>query len=303
MQISRLFEIIYLLLDKKSLTAKELAGHFEVSVRTIYRDIEILSSAGIPLYTSQGKGGGIALLDEYVLDKSVLTESEQNEILFALQSLTAVRNPETAGVLERLSRIFKKNNTHWIEVDLSPWGSSREQKDEFITLKNAILNHHIIHFEYMGPEGGKSKRRVEPLKLLYKVNAWYLKGFCLTRKDLRTFKISRMSHMESTEEPFVERTSITDPEPEQATQDWINVKLRFSIYAAYRIYDEFDENTITKNEDGSFTVSTLLPDNRWLTGYLLSFGKEVEVLEPQKVRDKVEYEAKGILKKSEKRVL
>ena len=111
MQINRLFEIIYILLNKKSITATELAKHFEVSVRTIYRDIDTLSFAGIPIYAVQGKGGGISLLDDYILDKSLLSEKEQNEILYALQSLSAAKVPESKEVLERLSRLFNKNKT------------------------------------------------------------------------------------------------------------------------------------------------------------------------------------------------
>jgi len=114
MQINRLFEIIYILLNKKSITAKELAEHFEVSVRTIYRDIDILSIAGIPIYTSQGKGGGISLLDDYVLDKSLLSEQEQKEILYALQSLTVANVPDTDKVLSKISNLFNKNKRNWI---------------------------------------------------------------------------------------------------------------------------------------------------------------------------------------------
>ena len=135
MQINRLFEIVYILLSKKITTAKELAERFEVSERTIYRDIDTLSSAGIPIYASQGKGGGISLMEHYVLNKSVLSENEQNEILFALQSLTVTQNPETDRVLSKLSSFFHKSNINWIEVDLSPWGSDKNKTCEFTILK------------------------------------------------------------------------------------------------------------------------------------------------------------------------
>ncbi|SHO52376.1 helix-turn-helix transcriptional regulator [Anaerocolumna xylanovorans] len=157
MQVNRLFEIIYILLSKKSITAKELAERFEVSVRTIYRDIDTLSSAGIPIYASQGKGGGISLLDDYVLDKSVLSEREQNEILYALQSLSITQAPETDKVLAKLSSLFNKSKTSWIEIDFSPWGSDENRTYQFTIIKDAILSHRIIEFNYFSSSGEKRR--------------------------------------------------------------------------------------------------------------------------------------------------
>ncbi|ATW23533.1 helix-turn-helix transcriptional regulator [Candidatus Formimonas warabiya] len=291
MQINRLFEIVYILLDKKNITARELAKRFEVSVRTIYRDIDTLSSAGIPIYASQGKGGGIALLDDYILNKSVLSENEQNEILFALQGLTVTRNPETDKVLAKLSSLFnKKNKINWIEVDLSPWGSNKNQRGQFAVLKDAILNRQVIEFEYFNTSGEKSSRKVEPVRLSFKVNAWYLHGFCLSKKAYRTFKVSRMSGIRVTQEFFVERLPEELPEAaqEQKSQKWIEVRLKISPHGAYRVFDEFDEKEVTKNQDDSFTVATSLPESKWLTSYILSFGADVEVLAPQYIREMIQ---------------
>ena len=123
MQINRLFSIVYILLDKKTITAKELSERFEVSIRTIYRDVETLSISGIPIYTSKGKGGGISLIEDFVLNKSVLSEKEQNEILMSLQSLNATKFMNVEPVLKRLSTIFNRESTNWIDVDFSKWGS------------------------------------------------------------------------------------------------------------------------------------------------------------------------------------
>ncbi len=245
MQINRLFEIIYILLNKKSITAKELADRFEVSVRTIYRDIDTLSSAGIPIYASQGKGGGISLLDDYVLDKSVLSEREQNEILYALQSLSITQAPETSRILAKLSSLFNKNRTNWIEVDFSPWGSDEKRTCQFTLIKDAILSLRIIEFNYVSSSGEKSIRRVEPVKLIFKVNAWYLQAFCLTRKTYRTFKITRMSDVLMTPEFFSERDFEGFKENNQVQKTQIDVCLNISAEGAYRIYDEFDEKDIT----------------------------------------------------------
>lgn len=302
MQINRLFEMIYILLSKKTITAKEFAERFEVSVRTIYRDIDTLSSAGIPIYASQGKGGGISLLENYVLDKSVLSEREQNEILYALQSLSITQAPETDEVLAKLSSLFNKNRTNWIEADFSPWGSDEKRTCQFTIIKDAILSRRIIEFNYFSSSGEKSIRRVEPVKLIFKVNAWYLQAFCLTRNTYRTFKISRMSDVRMTQEVFIEKTFEALPENSQAqgTQNWINVCLNISAEGAYRVYDEFNEKDITKNQDGSFTIMASLPENKWLIRYILSFGADIEVLAPQNIRDMLRSELTKIAIKYQK---
>lgn len=299
MQINRLFEIIYLLLNKKLTTANELAEHFEVSVRTIYRDIDTLSSAGIPIYALQGKGGGIFLLDNYVLDKSVLSEREQNEILYALQGLSVTQVPEAEKVLAKLSSLFNKNRTNWIEVDFSPWGSDDKGAYQFSLIKDSILSHKIIEFNYFGSSGEKTVRRVEPIKLIFKTNAWYLQAFCLTRNALRTFKIVRMSDVQITQELFTQRIpeSLPGGDQMQETQKWIELCLNISADGAYRVYDEFEEKEITKNADGSFTVITSLPENEWLIRYILSFGAVVEVRSPQHVRDMLQNELNKITMK------
>jgi predicted DNA-binding transcriptional regulator YafY len=127
MKLNRLFEIIYILLQKRSVSAKELSDHLGVSVRTIYRDIDVLSLAGIPVYTEQGKGGGISILPDFVLNKSLLSEQDQSEILTALQGLSNVKTAETDRVLEKLSAIFNKTAVHWLEVDFSDWSFSTGQ--------------------------------------------------------------------------------------------------------------------------------------------------------------------------------
>ncbi len=297
MQINRLFEIIYILLHKKNTTAKELAERFEVSVRTIYRDMDTLSAAGIPIYATQGKGGGISLLDDYVLNKSVLSESEQNEILFALQSLNAAQSPETDRVLSKLSSFFHKDTAHWIEVDFSPWGSSQNGTEQFTTLKNAIINHCIIEFDYLSSSGAKGVRRVEPVKLVFKVRAWYLRGFCLSKNAYRTFKISRLSNLRMTEEIFAARAQADPAEDgkEISSQKWIPLRLKISPRSAYRVYDEFDAEAITQNPDGSLGVEAVLPESEWLLNYLLSFGADLEVMSPEPIRSSIQNRLEEIL--------
>ncbi|MBP2633210.1 MAG: transcriptional regulator [Firmicutes bacterium] len=300
MQISRLFQIIYIILEKGTVTAPELAKRFEVSVRTIYRDIEALSQAGIPIYASQGKGGGISLTEKFILNKSLLSEKEQEEILIALQSLSAVRYPEFDDVLSKLSSLFLKSKINWIEVEFSTWGSDRNQKEVFSLLKNAILKQQVIAFSYFNVAGEKSDRRVEPTKLLFKDKSWYLKGYCLQRASYRTFKITRISDVRSTGDPCIHVTSqeqISAVSSNDSAPATIPLKLKISAEGAYRVYDDFYEKDIIKSKDGSYIVNASMPSGEWIFNYLFSFGPLLEVIEPQSIRLEMKNRIKNMANK------
>jgi len=278
MQINRLFEIIYILLDKKSVTAGELAQRFEVSTRTIYRDVDILSGSGVPIFMTKGKGGGIRLLDNFVMDRFVLSEQEQQEILSALQGLGAMNYPETEKVLLKLSSIFNKNSKNWIEVDFSGWSGDEEKWN---TIKFAILNRKVITFVYYNRYGEKTIRQVMPLQLKFKEKNWYLKAFCMNKQSERTFKLSRIKALQITGEKFEEI-------PEDA-EDWpgstgfnniVTLRLKIDSSQAYRVYDEFEESQVEKEEDGNFIVTVSFMEDEWVYGFILSFGCFAKVLSP-----------------------
>lgn len=282
--MNRLFEIVYLLLDKKLLTAKQLSEHFEVSQRTIYRDVEIICQAGIPLYTTKGKGGGIQLLDHYVLNKTVLSEQEQREIMSALHGLYALQYPDNDQVLTKLNSLFGSREHEWIEVDLSDWSDAR--KETFLMLKDAILHKKAVTFDYYGSYGEKSFRVVEPLKLWFKQKAWYIKGYCRDRQEQRTFKISRIDQLQVLEEQF-EREFVKDSSSKQSesmNRPIVTLHLKIAASQAYRVVDEFEQQYVVQQEDGSFIVTVSYPYDEWVYGYILSFGSHVEVLEPVSVR-------------------
>lgn len=290
MQNSRLFEIVYILLDKKKVTARALAERFEVSVRTIYRDIDALSVAGIPVLTEKGKGGGISLMDGFVLQNSLLSEGERDRIMMGLQSLRAAQYPETEEVLAKLHGIFGQKDMDWIEVDFSDWGSM--EKEKFISLKTAILGKRTIQFLYFGANGKKTRREVEPLRMLYKGKAWYVQGFCRGREDYRIFKLSRMKEVRVMQEGFTRDASMLPaPGKPDGGMRYATVRLHVDKALSYRVYDEFDERNIRKTEAG-FEVELKVPEDEWLYGYILSFGAHARVLEPEHVerniRDRIE---------------
>ncbi len=284
MQINRLFEIVYLLMDKKSMTAKELASHFEMSVRTILRDIDTLAMAGIPIYTTQGKGGGVRLMDGFVLNKSLLTDKEQSDILSALQSLHAVNVPDVEPVLTKLAALFNKNTTSWIDIDFSPWDSSDTERDKFIQLKNAILLQKLVTFDYFSFWGEKSHRTVEPLQIVFKEKAWYLSAFCREKNDYRTFKLGRIKNLELAEQVFEPRPLRKIAES-FATNNLCPVTIKVDEDLSSRVWDEHEPNNVTENDDGSFTVKAIITNDEWGYGYIMSYGANAEVLEPLYIRE------------------
>ena len=298
MVVYRLFEIIYILLRKNKVPARELAEQLGVSRRTICRDIDMLSLAGVPVYAERGKGGGIGLLPDFVLNKSLLNEQEQSEILSALHSLSNIKTSDTTQVLRKLSAIFNKTASNWLEVDFSDYGC---KNDFFKDFKIAILERYITQFDYYSSKGEKTMRRVEPIQLCFKSKAWYLRGFCLSKQAIRYYRLSRIKNLAVTDEHFPMRDcrAISDDFLENsAEQQMITFKLRIESEAAYRVYDDFHENEVEKQPDGSFLVTTMLPDNNWLIGYLLSYRKYIEVIEPKSIRKNIKEEAQEILKKN-----
>ena len=290
MQINRLFEIIYALLGKKSITAKELAQQFGVSTRTIYRDVDTLSLAGIPVYTEKGKGGGISLLPDYVLSKSLLNESEQMEILTALQSLAAVKTTDADRVLQKLSSIFNKNATPWLKVDFSDWGYS---DNIFNDLKRAIFESKIVCFDYYSTYGEKTSRRVEPAQLLFKSRSWYVIGYCLFKEDERVFKLSRIHNLAVTDEHFQKRElPETAPRSTKDDRPFITVKLKIAPEMTHRVYDDF--GTVEPQADGSHIVTATWQEEEWFYGYVLSFGEYAEVLAPDHFKEIIKNKAQKI---------
>lgn len=295
MQESRLFKIVYHLLDKGGTTAPELAEKFEVSVRTIYRDIDALSGAGIPVYAEAGRNGGIHLMNDFVLDKAVLSEEEKQEILTALQSVYSMNHIGGNQTLQKLSAIFHMNSENWLEVDFSRWGNNGTDNEKFELLKSAVIHQKCVKITYANSCGVISERIVQPLKMSYKSMAWYLKAYCTEKKDYRIFKLARIIDLEIFTQSFCKSSF---PELEETPGQACNtIVLRFPNNMAYRVYDEFDKTGVSKKENGDFIVSVEMPEDEWLTGYLLSFGTQVDIIEPACLKDIVAEQAKKIYEK------
>lgn len=254
----RLFQMVYYLMDKGNTTAPELAEKFEVSIRTIYRDIDILSSAGIPVYTTQGKGGGIFLPENFILNRSLISEEEQNQLLAALQGLSGVDEKNNQALLKKLGSVFQKQTTNWLEIDFSDWHPQNEE--QFQILQKAIFQKTRLRFHYFSRGKLGSDRKVEPLKLVYKARDWYLYAYCCEKQAYRLFKLKRIKQLQQTTETF-ERTA-----PEKVldlqkiyTEKKQMVRLAFASDLAYRVYENNEQ--VEEAEDGRLLVEGEYPVN------------------------------------------
>ena len=286
MKDNRLFRILYYILEKGKVTANELADKFEVSVRTIYRDIDSISSAGIPIYALQGKGGGIEIAEDFVLSKSLLSENEKQQIMSALQGLDNTTIQRENELLTKLSALFKIKNTSWIEVDFNNWQNNKMYERTFNDIKSAILSKKIISFAYFSSNEKETNRRVKPVRLLFKSQDWYLYAFCLLRNDFRCFKLSRMKNIEVHDEKFDDSFENVILKKEIPHDNVRRIKVKFDRKVAFRVYDELSSE-VMEDDDGNLYTELEIVDDYNLYYYLLSFGDSVEVLEPEEVRAQI----------------
>lgn len=328
MKNSRLFEILYLLMEHQELTASWLSRKLEVSQRTIYRDIDALSAAGIPVYCQKGKNGGIRLMKQFQIDRSLLDDTEQDSLLTALQSLAAIKVLDSSALISRLSSLFQKKPVDWLEVDFDNWGSRPGEKTCFEQCKEAIFSHRLLSFTYYNSSGEQSCRTAEPIRLCYKGGNWYLYAYCRTKQDFRLFRLNRIKNLESLPETFSPRETVVSPSPvsssgaasdtvsDTATHtvseassgpsfsafsssdpvEMIPLRIQFTPAAAYQVMDFFLPEEIEFFPDGTFIVRTAMPPGRWVLSFLLSFGKEAKLLEPAWLQELIQKESSEIQK-------
>ncbi len=292
MQESRLFKIIYYLIDKGKVTAPELADKFEVSVRTIYRDIDVISSAGVPIYVTTGRNGGIQIAKHYIMDKLLLSDKEKETIITALRSGTIIENTD---IISKLSAMFHTESENWLEVDVSRRGNTSSENSLFQLVKNAILTHRMVRIVYANTKGEIGERTICPLKLVYQFKNWYIKAYCMQKHDFRLFKLTRILQANTDEKSF-NPLEFSPKEEKTPKFDAPLITLAFPKAMAYRIYDEFEKHEISQDKNGSFIVSVRMPIDEWLIGYLLSFGSHVQILEPKYLKKLVYKEAEKICK-------
>lgn len=290
--LNRLFQIVYLLMEKPQMTAKELAAIFEVSERTIYRDIDKLSLAGIPIYTNQGKHGGISILPDYVLDKAVLTTEEKKKILESLNALNEVSLSSDNDAVSKLRSFFGEQSQDWIEIEFSSWGNSQEDAAIFEQIKNAILEHCYMEITYSGNQEGMVERKIKPIKLCFKDQAWYLYAYCCLREDYRFFKLKRISRitlLDNRFEPEIVGKVLPEVSKKYSNStESILVILEISKEMAFRAYEELSNITVT--DSGKLLCKIEVTDINWFISYVLSYGSHMCILEPLEIKERVKQE-------------
>lgn len=286
MKVDRLVGILALLLQKDAMTAPELAEHFEVSRRTINRDIESLCKAGIPICTRQGVGGGISIMENYRLERTLLSTREMREILAGLRGLDSISGSRHyARLMEKLclgSSDFVNGRDH-IWIDLSSWyKGSLAPKIE--NIQSAIEGRKLLYFHYYGPRG-ESDRSLEPYYLVFRWSSWYVWGWCRKREDFRLFKLNRMENVIVSEQEFSDRkTPAPDFSDEKVFTGGIFVKALFSPEVKWRLIECFGAECFKVQEDGQLLFEEEYTNEENLLSWLMGFGDKVKVLEPDSVR-------------------
>lgn len=296
MKNDRLFQIVNLLINRKSITAPELANELDVSVRTIYRDIETLSLSGVPVYTTAGKNGGIQIMEGYKLDKTVLTDEEQEQLLQSIQNMQMFGNGSNE-LRTKLSALFHKEIKPWIAVDFTRWGGEEgEDTAKFELIKQAILKKQVLVIQYYGTY--PKEREICPIQMLYKSKDWYVYTYCRYRNDYRTFKLNRILSIEEKNEFFNDdKNTLWKADKQTLTKNTVHIRLLFSSKVGYKVFDDFAVETVQMQDDGDFLVETDVPDGDWIYSYLLSYGDAVEVIEPMNVIQGLREVAKSVYEK------
>ena len=287
MKTERLIGILSVLLRQEKTTAPELARRFEVSRRTINRDIETLCRAGIPICTVQGTGGGISIMDGYRMDRTLLTSRDMQMILAGLRSLDSVSG---SNYYRQLMEKLDPGASHlvsgrdYILIDLSSW-YGKALAEKISRIREAVEEKRLLSFRYCAP-GGESARRIEPYFLVFHWSSWYVWGWCLDRRDFRLFKVARMTDLKEEEIRFTPREApLPDFSNERIFPPEISVTALFAPEMKWRLAEEFGPDCWEEQEDGRLLFRRDYASERELTGWLLTFGDGVEVLEPESVRE------------------
>ena len=296
MQIDQLFEFVYILIDKKQVTAKEMADRFGVSTRTIYRWMEALSLSGVPVYSLKGRGGGIAISEKFAIDNTVLSEDERLAIVSSVKALENLSGKNNAALTperkaaDKLSRLVT-SDTDWLEVDFAPWSpEGSEVRNLFGILRDSILKKRQISFDYFTGDGRIEKRIVHPWKLIFRGQAWYLFGWCTSRKAERFFKLTRMRNLVMTSKNAnIERSAY--PQRGVGTPEYsaplIQIKAKITKEKISYLMDSFICSEIKAQKNGFINLTFSAPDTPWLCEILLSFGSQIKITSPAKVKNKI----------------
>lgn len=294
MKVDRLVSIIMILLDKKRIGAQELANLFEVSPRTIYRDIDVINMAGIPVRSISGVGGGFEITQEYKVDKKFFSTADLSVLLMGLSSLSnMIRGDELVHALAKVKSFIPADRAKDIElkanqiyVDLSPWMGNGNIQAYVEMIKTALQESKLLSFEYVAHHGNRTARTIEPYQLVLKSSHWYVQGYCHTRNDFRLFRLSRMSNLHMQEETFAPRDYQKPTLDFAGILETMQTRIKIRIHKSvmdmvldFCVYEDF-----SPDGDEHYIVSFPFIKNDYYYNILFSFGDKCECLEPLHIR-------------------
>ncbi len=310
MKVDRLVSIIMILLDKERISAQELSDMFEVSPRTIYRDIDTINMAGIPVCSTSGVGGGFEIMQKYKIDNKVFSTADLSAILMGLSNLSSmVRGDELVNTLAKVKSFIPSERAKDIElkanqiyIDLNPWIGNRNIQAYLEIIKVALEKSKLLSFEYIAHHGNKTTRTAEPYQLVLKNSHWYLQGYCLKRNDFRLFKISRISNLQIQEESFLPREYQKPQLDFDDVLTTLQTKIKIRIHKSImdRVLDFCEYESFLPDGDEHYIVSFPFIENEYCYDILLGFGDKCECLEPLYIRNKMKRRLHDIVKLYEK---
>ncbi len=303
MRLDRLISIIMLLLERETVSAAELAESFGVSTRTIYRDLDAINQAGIPIVSKMGVHGGAGIMQAYKVDKRLFSASDLTSLLIGLGGAQAVRGEGLDTTLAKVRGLIPQSRQQEIEaaagriaIDLEPWYTGHRLRETMELAQAALDANRVLNFDYISGAGQATRRCVEPQRLLYKGNSWYLQGYCRMRGAWRTFRLSRIEHMAMDAEVFTPRPfspavfdAIQPPDTPMVEAD-----IRFDALLLREIVDFYGEGVITSHEGGTCTARVTIMDNEQGYSLLLSYGERCECLSPPYVRAYLAQKAEAV---------
>ena len=297
MKIDRLIAIIMILLEREKVTAKSLAEMFEVSMRTIYRDLDVINQAGIPVFATSGPGGGVEIMKEFKVEKRIFSANDINALLMGLSSIkNNLPGEQTMAALAKVKGMIPiEHHKEWeyranqMKIDALPWFNAGNLFSTVEMIQEALNQQRILTFQYRDIRDKKSSREVEPYRLLWKGEAWYLQGYCLSRRDFRTFKLLRMSDLLISDQRFEIRDFPMERLDEmQARENSLTrVKLRIQEGVRDLVITRFGEDCLTPDGPDHYIAELHMPVDDLACGYLLSMGTRCVCLEPEEMREKM----------------
>lgn len=304
MKVDRLVGMIVTLLNRGRVGAQELADIFEVSPRTIYRDMEAINMAGIPVRSTPGAGGGFEIMPDFKVDKMVFSAADLSAILMGLTSLSQmVRDDELANALAKVKSFVPADRdgdialrANQLCIDLSPWLGNPDTRPYLERIKTALRDSRLLSFDYVDRRGNRTARTAEPYRFVLKSSHWYVQAYCRERGDFRLFRLSRIANLRAEEERFTPRDC---PPPildfsEALERMQIKIKVRIHQSALERALDFCRCEDVTPDGDEHSIASFPFVENDYHYRILLGFGDACECLGPPHIRAEMGRRARGM---------